>query len=167
MNVPLSQLSCLFLSYSCLVNISIIVVENAQKVSPWSSIDLFHVGPLGLCEWLIKRWLKEPNDWPPRLTNIYDPNLCIQLARQLWAVNIMILTKCEKILHWVVAKSWAANLWHSLLGYSVRSIVCGAAVPGQVIRRRDGEHNNDSHSWVTKWECAEHITLGESFEREH
>ena len=113
MNVPLSQLSCLFLSYSCLVNISIIVVENAQKVSPWSSIDLFHVGPLGLCEWLIKRWLKEPNDWPPRLRNIYDPNLCIQLARQLWAVNIMILTKCEKILHWVVAKSWAANLWHS------------------------------------------------------
>ena len=24
-----------------------------------------------------------------------------------------------------------------------------------------GPQHNDSHSWVTKWECAENITLGE------
>ena len=104
-------------SYSCLVNFSIMVVENAQKVSPWSSIDLFHVGPPGLCEWLIKIWLKEPNDG--RLASqIYDPNLCAYNCRdKTAALNIMISTKREKILHWVwIAKTWAANLWRELLG---------------------------------------------------
>ena len=38
-------------SYSCLVNIKIMVIENSQEVSPWSSIDLF-VGGAPRLAWM-------------------------------------------------------------------------------------------------------------------